>query len=362
MSDTATAILDIDLGALRDNIKLLQQKAPGAKLAGVVKANAYGLGVADVAPVFRQMGVESFFVATLEEGIALRGILGAGPEIFVLCGLMPGAAAVYVAHDLTPVLNDLGQVAEWRTGRPAMLHIDTGMRRLGLDTGEIKTVMADPSCLDGVNLTGVMSHFACADEPGHDLTGWQYAAFTDFTDILSRRFPGLRRSLCNSAGLFASADYHFDLVRPGMAVYGLNPVPGQPNPMRSVVGLKTRILQVHDALAGESIGYGAIEMSRTKRRVATVGLGYADGFLRSLSRRGQLFWQGQACPILGRVSMDLVIVDVTGVSAPEPVAGDWLEVLGPQQDADRLAHDAGTIGYEILIQLGPRYTRRVHNA
>ncbi len=356
MSDipkTANAVLEIDLGALAANIRLLQDKSGPAKLAGVVKANAYGLGLAQVAAVHRALGTETFFVATLDEGVALRALTGPGCEIAVLSGLLPGMETVFAHHALTPVLNSLEQIRSCRTG-PAMLHIDTGMRRLGLDSNETKAVLDRPDMLKGLNLTAILSHFACADEPDQSsLTRNQYEQFMHFSAL----FPGIRRSLSNSAGIFASPDYHLDLVRPGMAVYGLNPVPQHPNPMNPVVGLKVRVLQVRDALAGESVGYGAVYRCTEKRRIATVALGYADGFLRSLSNRGKLFWRGQACPIAGRVSMDLVTLDVTQITGPEPVAGDWVEVIGPHQDADALAAQAGTIGYEILTGLGDRYHR-----
>lgn len=356
MSDfpnAANAVLTVDLDAVAANIQLLQQKAAPAKLAGVVKANAYGLGLAQIAAVHQALGTETFFVATLDEGVALRTLTGPGCEIAVLSGVLPGTTDIYVQYALTPVLNSLEDISRL-SSVPAMLHIDTGMRRLGLDTQDMKRVIEQPDLLEGVRLSAILSHFACADDPAqNDLTWDQYEVFTHFT----ARFPGIRRSLSNSAGIFASPDYHFDLVRPGMAVYGLNPTLGQPNPMRPVVSLNVRVLQVREALAGDSVGYGARYRCRGNRRIATVALGYADGFLRSLGNNGSLFWQGRACPVVGRVSMDLVTLDITDITGPEPVAGDCIEVLGPHQDADMLAASAGTIGYEILTGLGDRYHR-----
>ncbi|MDB5492157.1 MAG: alanine racemase [Micavibrio sp.] len=349
---TAAALLDINLDAVADNIRLLQSRAPKAAMAGVVKANAYGTGMEQVAKVHRSLGTNTFFVATLDEGIALRKVLGVGPEIGILGGLFHGAEGEYPAHDLMPVLNCLGDVERWTEGRPAILHIDTGMRRLGLDTKETERLKKDPSLVANLNTAIVMSHFACADEPGHPLTPEQFAKFNDILAL----FPKARKSLSNSAGIFVSADYHFDLVRPGMAVYGLNPTSGEPNPMKPVVQIKTRILQIRDALDGETVGYAASHTAKGVRRIATVALGYADGFLRSLSNRGKMFWRGQEVPIVGRVSMDLVTLDVTEVQG-QPVAGDWVEVLGAGQDADTLAAAAGTIGYEILTDLGNRYAR-----
>ena len=349
---TAASILDINLDAVRNNIRLLQAHAPTAKIAGVVKANAYGTGMEQIAKVHAGLGTKTFFVATLDEGIALRNILGPGAEIGILGGLFHGAEDEYPAHNLMPVLNSLEDITRWQTGAPCIVHIDTGMRRLGLDTKEAGRLKADPSLIGHLNVAIVMSHFACADETGHALTPEQFSKFNDIQHL----FPGARKSLANSAGIFVSSDYHFDIVRPGMAVYGLNPIPDKPNPMKPVVQIKTRILQVRDALAGESVGYAASYKCDGPKRIATIALGYADGFLRSLSNKGTLFWQGQAVPIVGRVSMDLVTLNVTGVRG-SPKAGDWVEVFGPGQDVDTLAAAAGTIGYEILTDLGNRYAR-----
>ena len=366
------AVLDIDLAAVADNIRQLQKRvSPSARVAGVVKADAYGIGLAEIAALHRQLGTESFFVATPEEGLRLRGLSGFGAEggatleIAPLCGLLPGEAGLYRHHALTPVLNSLAQIAEWEKGgggAPAMLHLDTGMRRLGLDSGETAHLVAHPELLDGVNITVLLSHFACADEPENPLTNRQKDDFERFSAGIYAKKPGIRRSLSNSAGVFAHPACHYELVRPGMAVYGLNPVPGQENPMKSVVQLRARILQTRKALPGETIGYGATYQCKEMRSLACVALGYADGFLRSLSNCGVLFWNGRPCPVLGRVSMDVVSVDITGLTGPAPQAGDWMEVLGQNQSVDALAGQAGTIGYEILTSLGARYRRHYHPA
>jgi alanine racemase len=352
MTQTAAAILDIDLDALAANISVLQNKAgPAVSVAGIVKADAYGIGMEQVAAVHRALGTRIFFVATLDEGIALRGMTGPGYEIAVLAGLFPGVEDEYARHGLTPVLNTLEEAARWARPDPVMIHIDTGMRRLGLDARDMQKLMEAPDLLKGLNVAAVISHFACADEPGHPLTREQFEKFS----AVSLLFPGIRKSLSNSAGIFVSPAYHFDMVRPGMAVYGLNPTPGRPSPVKPVVQLRTRVLQVRQVEKGDSVGYGASWKAGSPRRIATVALGYADGFLRSLSNRGTLFWSGQPCPVAGRVSMDLVTVDVTDVPALK--TGDWMDVLGPSQDADALAEAAGTIGYEILTGLGNRYRR-----
>jgi alanine racemase len=368
ISAKSLTLLDIDLGAVAANIKILKSKISAkTALAGVVKANAYGLGLEQIALTHLHAGTRSFFVATLEEGTALRQILDQSEakdtEIAILCGLLPGMAGEYLVHRLTPVLNDLGQVALCRKdlgGLPAMLHVDTGMRRLGLDAGEAAAVLADPALLDGIQLAAILSHLACADEPDHPLNAQQLQLFDRFT----AQFSGVRQSFSNSSGLFLSPAYHRDLARPGMAVYGLNPVAPLANPMKPVVRLRARILQLRDAAAGESVGYSATYQCTKPRRVATIALGYADGFLRSLSSRGFVFFgepgQQQPCPIIGRVSMDLITVDVTDLTGAAPRAGDFVDVFGAGQDVDHLAGVAGTIGYEILTALGARHTRHYH--
>lgn len=353
---TTTAVLDIDLAAVAANIRSLQARvSPQCNITGVVKADAYGIGMDQVAGVHLACGTRRFFVATLDEAIRLRALVGVGPDIAVLGGLFHGAEGEYTRHNLMPVLNSLHDVARWSSGAPAMLHIDTGMRRLGLDTGEVERLRDDPALTQGLNIRAVISHFACADEPGHPLTARQAALFASILPL----FPRAEKSISNSAGIFVSRDYDYDFVRPGMAVYGLNPVPGRHNPMHPVVTLRARVLQIRQAQQGETVGYGATHRCDTNQRVATIGLGYADGFLRAFSSRGHVFSQGQSLPIIGRVSMDLVTVDAS--TMPQLQAGDWVEVLGPHQDADSLAAQGGTIGYEILTGLGARYARTYHN-
>lgn len=364
MTNPLGAYLHIDLDALADNYRTLQARVGGqCRVAGVVKANAYGVGVEPVARVLRTCEVDFFFVATIDEGCALRALfLDAAVRIAVLGGLLPGTAAEFSAHHLIPVLNDLAQVNAWRAhcsniGRddPCVLHVDTGMNRLGLGHEERAAVVRDPSLLAGINLVLVMSHFACADEPENPMTAAQWNMFDEFT---RRVCPNVARSMANSAGVYADSAYHADMVRPGMAIYGLNPTPGRPNPMRNVVGLRAPVLQIRTVPAGDTIGYGATFCADAPMRVATLGIGYADGFLRALSNHGHVYVNGAACPVLGRVSMDAVVVDVSAQSSL--TVGDFVDVLGPEQGADALANAAGTIGYEILTALGARYARTYH--
>jgi alanine racemase len=237
----------------------------------------------------------------------------------------------------------------------AILHVDTGMARLGLTAREFSALVERPP---PIPWRAVMSHLACADEPGHALNERQRARFA----AAAARLPDVPRSLAASSGIFLGGGYHFDLVRPGAALYGVNPQPGRPNPMRHVVRLSGRILQVREIDGGESVGYGATHVMAASGRVATVAVGYADGWLRSLSRRGCALVGGKRVPLLGRVSMDLVAFDVTEIDPGLTRPGMTVDLLGPEYGVDDTAADAGTIGYEILTALGARYHRVYCNA
>ncbi|MCE2920381.1 MAG: alanine racemase [Roseomonas sp.] len=344
------------MGAIAENWRALAARAAPWAVAGVVKANAYGLGAARVAPALHAAGCRHFFVAHLAEGMALRAALGAGPMIAVLNGFAPGADEEAA---LMPVLNSLGDVlahaAAGRSAgraRPALLHLDTGMARLGLDAGEQARLAADHSLLAGLDLLYVMSHLACADEPGHPLNAEQAARFARACAGL----PKLPRSFANSSGLFLGSDYASDLARPGCALYGINPTPGRPNPMRQVVRLEAPILQIRDIPAGASVGYGASFVAARPSRIATIAVGYADGYLRCLSGQSVAAYRDMILPVVGRVSMDLITLDVT--DAPGITPGETVQLIGGAAPSpDDLAARAGTIGYEILTSLGDRYRR-----
>ena len=351
-----SAVLHIDLAAIVANWRALAARAAPGAVAGVVKANAYGLGAVQVARALHAAGCRHFFVAHLSEGMALRSGLGAGPMIAVLDGFAPGADE---KAGLVPVLNSLGDVlAHGAAGRsagraqPALLHLDTGMARLGLDAGEQVRLAADHSLLAGLDLLYVMSHLACADEPAHPLNAEQAARFARACAGL----PRLPRSFANSSGLFLGADYASDLARPGCALYGINPTPGAPNPMLPVIRLEAPILQIRDIPAGASVGYGASFVAARPSRIATIAVGYADGYLRCLSGQGVAAYRDMILPMVGRVSMDLITLDVT--DAPGIAPGDVLQLIGGAAPSpDDLAARAGTIGYEILTSLGDRYRR-----
>ncbi|MFZ4406181.1 MAG: alanine racemase [Paracraurococcus sp.] len=349
------AVLTVDLGAVAANWRLLRdQAAPGA-VAGVVKADAYGLGAAPVGLALAAAGCRHFFVAHLAEGVVLRAALGPGPMIAVLNGFAPGEDG---ESGLLPVLNGAGDLAAWaaaaRTaGRqlPALLHVDTGMARLGLAPAEIDAVVADPARLAGLDLRYVMSHLACADHPENPLNALQARRFA----AIRTRLPGVPGSFANSSGLFRGMAYASDLARPGCALFGINPTPGAANPLRQVVTLDAPILQVREIAAGTSVGYGASWTAARPSRIATVAAGYADGYLRSLSGRAVGRIAGRPVPLVGRVSMDLITFDVTDV--PEPVPGDSVQLIGPDLTPDEVAAAAATAGYEILTALGARYRR-----
>jgi alanine racemase len=356
----APAVLTVDLAAIVANWRAVAAAAPGAETAAVVKADAYGLGAAPVARALAAAGCRTFFVATIDEGIALRATL---PEarILVLGGPLPGTAADLAEHRLIPVLNSLEQIGQWvgfaraREIRPeAVLHVDTGMNRLGLDSAAIGELAGQPAMLAGIRPTLIMSHMACADEPDHPKNREQLQQFQSLGDRLGL---AARRSLAASSTVFLGADYHFDLVRPGAALYGLNPVPGRPNPLAGVVRLEGRIIQVRDVDSPQTVGYGASHRFAGKARVATVAAGYADGLFRSLGNRGFAVIGGQRVPVVGRISMDLTTFDVSGVAPGIAHPGALVQLIGPDHPVDDLAAEAGTIGYEILTALGRRYFR-----
>jgi alanine racemase len=360
----AREVLTIDLAALRTNWDALHRASGRAECAGVIKADAYGLGIDEVARALIAAGCRTFFVATLAEARTVR-LAHPAATIYVLDGLLPGAAAHYTGFDLYPCLSSLDEVREWAawcdaTGRKlrAAVHIDTGMHRLGLSRDEVEQLAGPERALFGhFELALVMSHLACADMADHPMNRAQLAAF----NALRAKLPPAPASLANSGGVFLGPDYHFDLVRPGIAIYGGRAFEGHPNPMRWVVRLQARILQVRQVAAGDPIGYGATFEAARASRVATLACGYADGFLRALSsptgRHGPVGYIGEhPVPVVGRVSMDLISVDVTDVPIREACRGGWVEVLGPRTTIDDLTDMAGTIGYELLTRLG----RRVH--
>ncbi|NIA54448.1 alanine racemase [Massilia sp. TW-1] len=356
----AGAMLTVDLDAVAANYRLLVARAAGAVVAGVMKADAYGLGMDRVAPALVRAGCRVFFTAHLDEGVRLRGIVPADCTIHVLHGPPPGTAADFVAHRLIPVLNDPGQMREWsalctRLGRrlAAAVQVDSGMSRMGLSPADLASLGDPRDWLAPFEPVLLMSHLACADVPDHPINARQRERF----DAIRATFPAIRASLANSSAVFLGADFRYDLVRPGAALYGINPQPGQSNPLRQAVSLDARIVQVRTIAAGDAVGYGARYVADGPRRIATIGVGYADGWLRALSGRGYAYVDGVRVPIAGTVSMDSITLDVTGIPDARLAPGMTVELLGPNQHVDAVAAGAGTIGYEVLTRLGGRFER-----
>ena len=361
--------LTVDLGALVANWRAMAERSRAARASAVVKADAYGLGIGPVAEALYHAGCRDFFTATVAEGRAVRA-LAPDARIFVLNGLYPGIERTFRRAGLVPVLASCEQVALWSAHcaqdgpHPCALHVDTGMNRLGLTPDQAIGLANGASRPSGFEPVLVMSHLACADEPTHPMNRRQLTLFQRVREA----FSGIESSLCNSAGIFLGGDYLADLTRPGIALYGAEAVSGTPNPMRSVATAESRILQVRAAPAGSSVSYGAAETLSRDSRIAICAVGYGDGYPRSHSGAGvplrdtdcpapHGFIAGQIVPVLGRVTMDLTMFDVTDAPEGAVRAGDFIELFGPNMPVDAVARAAGTIGYEILTSLGQRYSR-----
>lgn len=361
---SARSVLTINLDAIRANWAKLNQASGRAECAGMIKADAYGLGLEPIMRMLASEGCRTYFVATIDEGRRAR-LVQPGAVIYILDGLLPGAEPNYTGFDLRPTLSSLAEARDWAAysrarGRrlPAALHIDTGLNRMGLTETEIDALVAEPQLFESFELTLILSHLACADTPANPMNEMQRQRF----DFLRAKLPPAPASLGNTAATFTSPQFHYDLVRPGIGLYGGRAREDQPNPMRPVVTCAARILQVRELAPGASIGYGATYRVHRPSRIATLGIGYADGFLRGLSvaegEAGTMGYIGpHPVPIVGRVSMDFITVDVTDV--PEALArrGAWVEVMGERITVDDLTDKAGTIGYELLTRLGQRVHR-----
>ena len=340
------SILTVDLHAVAANYATLCQVAGGAEVAPVVKADGYGLGAAPIARRLMAEGARTFFVARVAEGVALRSALGPSPMIYVLDGCPDGVSSDLQSAELAPVLNSPAQIREWAKagGGHAALMLDTGLNRLGLSE-------ADAGSLMGTAWPLVMSHLACADQPQHWMNAQQRTCF----DSASVCFPGARRSLSASDGLFLGPEFVFDMVRTGICLYGGGPE-GRPDPrIQSVVTFEAPILQIRTLEPGDTVGYGAAFTATRTTQAAVVAAGYADGVLRSSARQAYASLAGRRCDMLGRVSMDLTVFDVTDM--PEAKAGAMIQLVGPDVPVDTAAAFAGTIAYELLTRLGARAER-----
>ena len=352
--------LTIDLAALRANYRTLATRAAPGECAAVVKADAYGLGIATVVPALQSEGCRSFFVARASEGVGLREIAPRA-RILVLDGVHEGTLSATRVNGLVPVLGSLHQLGLWREaggGEPCAIHVDTGMNRLGLAPGEFEAVAGD---LRRLRVALLMTHPACADDPAHPLNALQRERFAVARALL----PNVPASYCNSAALLGDGPA-LDLARPGIALYGGEAVNGVPA-LEPVVRLDARIVQRREVRAGEPVGYGATWVAKRPTRLAVCSVGYADGYPRATGTGVPLRdavpaagWGaigGVRVPIVGRISMDLTILDITGVPADIQAREDHIELIGPAVPLDEAARSAGTIGYELLTSLGPRYSR-----
>lgn len=367
----AGACLTIDLDALSHNWMLLNERSGDAECAAAVKGNGYGIGLEQAVTALAGAGCRTFFVALPEEGIRARQAAPTA-DIYVLNGLIIGTGEDLLDHDLKPVLGSLDEVAEWRglakrlqRDLAAAIHVDTGMNRLGMRENEVQHLLDDPTGLAGIDLHLIISHLACGSDPDRALNQSQRSAFQRVRTL----FPGIPGSLANSAGIFLGDDYHHDMVRPGISLYGGAALDrhASANPMRPVVRVDARILQIRTVPIGEGIGYGSAETARRDSRVAIVAAGYADGFHRragsSDTARGATgAFNGQSVPIIGRVSMDLIAFDITDCKAPGPERGDWITLFGADINLGSVAACAQTIDYEFLTGLGSRYHRRYVSA
>lgn len=363
-ADEAGGLLTIDLDALAANWRLLRDRA-GTDTAAVVKADAYGIGIERAVPALRQAGCRTFFVAHLSEARRVRAA-SRDAVVYVLNGLLPGTAGVYRSLDLRPVLGSMSEIDEWAEqsraaggDAPAAIHVDTGMNRLGLRTEEGLALGHDARLRDFTPAL-LMSHLVSAEDPAHAINRRQIEAFAGVADAL----PGIPTSLANSSGIFLDDMPRLSLARPGYALYGGNPTPDLANPMNGVVSLEARVVQIRSAEPGETAGYGGAWTSRGRSRLATISIGYADGYPRaagstdsSTGDAGSAIVAGRHCPFVGRVSMDLVIIDVTEVPQDAVRRGDPVVLIGAGLGIDEVGARAGTIGYEILTGLGRRFAR-----
>ncbi|MCZ4089803.1 alanine racemase [Sinorhizobium psoraleae] len=366
---SASSRLTIDLAALADNWRAMNERSGKARAAAVLKANAYGLGIEQAAPALYAAGARDFFVASAEEGVELRPLVPDG-RIYILAGMWPGNEELFFDNDLVPIINSEEQLAVFmaalseRGDHTCVLHVDTGMNRLGLSVEEAVALANDPARPASFSPVLIMSHLACGDDPKHPMNLYQLDRFRE----AATAFEGIPASLANSGGVFLGKDYHFDLTRPGIAVYGGEAVNGAVNPMNAVVTAEARIIQVRTVPSGATASYGASARFTRDSRIATVAIGYADGYHRSVSGGGVTlrqsmpsgaygFLHGRRVPHVGRVTMDLSLFDVTDLPEKAVRAGDYIELFGRNIAIDDVARAGGTIGYELLTSLGHRYHR-----
>ena len=361
----AKCILEIDLAKICFNYRVLSDICKKAEVASVVKANSYGLGADIIAPILQSKGCKSFFVSSIEEGITMRKALGREANIFVLNGIFYNDVKEFLHYQLTPVLNNLKQVEIWRdcashssNKLECSIHIDTGMNRFGISGKEIQSILTNPELLHGLEVTYIVSHLSASEIADNPYNHEQLKIFKHYLNA----FPKAKASLANSSGIFLGPEYHFDLTRPGAALYGINPlISVAENPMQNPVRLVAPIIQLQELSAENCIGYNMTFKTERNSVIATLPLGYADGYPRSLSNKGEVYIGKYRAPIVGRISMDLVTIDVTDLPPEEIFLGQEVEIIGNYCTPDKIANIIGTIGYEILTMLGNRYKKVYKN-
>ena len=361
----SNSFLEINIDSIIHNYQLINNKVGNTECAAVLKADAYGMGASVVAKALDKVGCSTFFVATIDEGIELRACFSKNEnQIAVLSGLLEGSEDIFYSNKLTPVLNDTEQIKKWaiynkqkKISAPSILHIDTGMNRLGITINELYDIIKNPTELKELHVEWIMSHLACGDQPRDIMNEKQLSVFLN----AKKEFPNVKASLANSAGVFLGQSYHLDMVRPGIALYGSGSGSIPSKPLKQVIKLYSRILQIRTLSTGASVGYGASYRVSEATRVATVGLGYADGYMRSLSNCSWVFFNGLRLPVIGRISMDYITIDITQIASEKIKTGDFIEIIGDKFTLDDLATVANTVPHELLTRLGTRHHRIYRN-
>jgi len=356
----AHCTLEIDLSKIRENYRILANICKNSHIGAVVKANSYGLGAEKIAPILQQQeNCQIFFVSSVDEGINLRKVINNQANIFVLNGVFYNDVKEFSEHQLIPVLNNLEQIEIWQKfaiskeqNLPCLLHIDTGMNRLGIGSIEVEQLINKQNLLQNLDLQYIVSHLSVSEELDNPYNFEQLTRFKHYLQY----FPNIKASLANSSSIFLGPEYHFELVRPGAALYGLNPING-PSPMHNPIRLTAPIIQLQELVEGHHISYGKTFTTNRSSLIATLPLGYADGYSRAFSNRGEVFIDDHCAPVVGRVSMDLITIDVTDVPRNKVFLGKEVEIIGNHCTIDRLANIIGTISYEMLTKLGSRYKR-----
>ena len=359
-----TAVMEVDLAAITHNYRFLCAQLDDARCAAVVKADAYGLGVDEIAPTLANAGCNDFFVASIDEGINVRKLLPKA-HIYVLNGLLPGSESILSQHNMTPILNDIGQIIIWQNWSkkldkklPAIIHLDSGMWRAGLPPNEVKILSAELERLKGIDVRYYMSHLACSDQATHPKNIQQLQSFQQALKML----PSTPASIANSHGIFLGPQYHFDLVRPGRSLYGIGIVSSKEQSIKPTVKVSTKVIQVSDVGPNETIGYEALYRVAQPTRLATLAAGYTDGLPRTLDGQGTVFIGGIKAPIIGGVSMDLLTIDVSKAPENTVYPGAWAEIIGEHISADDVAANANrTTSREVIVNLGKRYHRVYKN-